>query len=106
MSSAAARSFERSHSVSVEVSSGVRARGDCSPTLIRVDESRAGLAVTAPSSITIRNMPDRHAFDDFAALGPWRSAIARRARLTTPVVTSRSRSSPSAGTTWLPTTDR
>src|SRR4051794_23412739 len=70
------------------------------------DPARNGLADTAPSSIAILNMPDRHAFEDLAALGPCRSAIARSARLTTPVVTSRSRSSPSAGTTWLPTTER
>lgn len=87
------------------VSSGVRARGDLLPTLIRADESRTRLTATAPSSMASPNIPDGHASADFAALGPCRSAMARSARLTTPAVTSRSRSSPNAGTTWVRVTD-
>ena len=78
MSSATARSFARSHSVSVVVSSGVNARGDFLPTLIRAEESRTGLVATAPSSMAIPNIPDRQAFADLAAPGPCRSAIARK----------------------------
>ncbi len=98
--------MDRSQAVRVVVSAGVNARGDFLPTLIRAEESRTGLVATAPSSIAIANIPDRHALADFAALGPCRSAMARTARLTTPALTSRSRRSPSAGTTWLRTTDR
>ena len=89
----------------VAVSSRVSARGDFFPTLMRAVESRTGLTRMAPSSMAMPNMPDRHALADLAALGPCRSAMARSARLTTPGVTSRIRSSPSAGTTWFRTTD-
>lgn len=47
MSRATARWFARSQPTSVVVSSGVRARGDFLPTLIRADESRTGLAAMA-----------------------------------------------------------
>lgn len=70
MSTATARWSARNHSVSVVVSSRVSARGDFLPTLIRADESRTGFTATAPSSMASLNIPDRHAFADFAALDP------------------------------------
>ena len=86
----------------------VRARGD----LAAADRSRRprvrapGWPTTAPSSIAIRNMPGQARLRGLGRARPVPLGHRGSARLTTPAVTSRSRSSPSAGMTWLPITDR